>query len=175
MLFRSLNVSMKKLNAKGVQSVKSRVINLKELNPELTIGSVMMAVGEAFESEYGKAEELFTISEDNAPESALARYNHYASWEWLYGKTPNFDVTFEEKFTWGELVLSFKLKGAVIEDSGIYSDAMSTDLVDVLKDVFTGKRLERTELSNALRHATVDDSMREPFLEIAAWIETLAI
>ena len=65
-LGRYLNVSMKKLNAKGVQSVKSRVINLKELNPELTIGSVMMAVGEAFESEYGKAEELFTISEDNA-------------------------------------------------------------------------------------------------------------
>lgn len=174
-LGRYLNVSMKKLNAKGVESVKSRVINLKELNPELTIGSVMMAVGEAFESEYGKAEELFTISEDNAPESALARYNHYASWEWLYGKTPNFDVTFEEKFTWGELVLSFKLKGAVIEDSGVYSDAMSTDLVDALKDVFTGKRLDRTELSNALKNASVDASMREPFLEIATWIETLAI
>jgi lipoate-protein ligase A len=174
-LGRYLNVSMKKLNAKGVESVKSRVINLKELNPQLTIGSVMMAVGEAFESEYGKAEELFTISEDNAPEGALARYNHYASWDWLYGKTPNFDVTFEEKFTWGELVLSFKLKGAVIEDSGVYSDAMSTDLVDVIKDVFTGKKFDRTELSDALKIASVDDNMREPILEIANWIETLAI
>lgn len=170
-----LNVSMKKLNAKGVESVKSRVINLKELNPEITIGSVMMAVGESFESEYGKAVDLFTISEDNASEGALQRYNHYASWEWLYGKTPNFDVTFEEKFTWGELILSFKLKGAVIEDSGIYSDAMSTDLIDALKELFNGKRLERTELSNAVKNASVDDAMREPFLEIAAWIETLAI
>ncbi len=174
-----LNVSMKKLNAKGVESVKSRVINLKELNPELTIESVMLAVGEAFESEYGKVVERFNISEDNAPESALARYNHYASWEWLFGKTPNFDVTFDEKFTWGELVLSFKLKGAVIEDSGVYSDAMSTDLVEALKEIFTGKRLGRTELSNALKEAleksSFDETMRAPFLEIVAWIETLAI
>jgi len=174
-LGRYLNVSMKKLNAKGVESVKSRVINLKELNPEITIGSVMLAVSEAFESEYGKAEGQYTLSEDDSPERALARYNHYASWEWLFGKTPNFDVTFEEKFTWGELVLSFKLKGAVIEESGIYSDAMSTDLIEALKEVFTGKRLERVALSNAVKEASVDETMREPLLEIADWIETLAI
>lgn len=167
-----LNVSMKKLNAKGVESVKSRVINLKELNPDITIQSVMTAVGEAFEFEYGKAEELFTIAEDNAEASALDRYHHYASWSWLYGKTPTFDVTFEEKFTWGELVLSFKLKGAMIEESGVYSDAMSTDLIDVLKELFNGKRFERNELADALKNADVDEAMRAPFDEIAAWLMT---
>lgn len=174
-LGRYLNVSMKKLNAKGVESVKSRVINLKELNPEITIESVMHAISEAFDTEYGKVEEVLTISEDNAPEQALERYHHYASWDWLFGKTPNFDVTFDEKFTWGELVLSFKLKGAVIEESGIYSDAMSTDLVDVLKTLFNGKKLERGELVNALVQAEVPSELKAQFDEIVVWVGALPI
>lgn len=174
-LGRYLNVSMKKLNAKGVESVKSRVINLKELNPELTIRSVMMAIGEAFEAEYGKAEDVYTISEDNAPDQALQRYHHYASWDWRYGKTPDFDVTFDEKFGWGELVMSFKLKGAIIEESGIYSDAMSTDLVDILKTLFVGKKMERATLVSALSQAEVPEALKPQFDEIAVWVEGLPI
>lgn len=169
-LGRYLNVSMKKLQAKGVESVKSRVINLREINPELTIQQMVFALGESFESEYGKAGETYYISETNAPEKALDRFRHYASWDWLYGKTPNFDVTIEEKFTWGELVLSFRLKGATIEECGIYSDAMNTELVEALQGIFDGKRLEKNELSTALKEALVDAALRPQFDEIADWI-----
>ena len=165
-----LNVSMKKLQAKGVESVKSRVINLKELNPEITIRSMMLALGEAFEAEYGKAKETYYISEQSGAEAAQERFQHYASWDWLYGKTPNFDVTIEEKFAWGELVLSFKLKGAVIEACGIYSDAMSTDLVESLKGLFEGRRLEKNDLSEALKNAEVTESIRAQFDEISDWL-----
>ena len=170
-----LNVSMKKLNAKGVTSVKSRVINLKELNPEIDIASVVVAVGEAFEAEYGKADDVYYVSEDNVSGSALERYYHYGSWDWLYGKTPNFDVTFDEKFEWGELVLSFKLRDAIIEDSGVYSDAMSTDLVDLLKTVFNGKRMERRVLGLAISEVDVPEHLKDQFRDISDWIKTLPI
>ena len=170
-----LNVSMKKLNAKGVESVKSRVINLKELNPEITIDAVKNAIAVAFESEYGKADVCHYISEETTSLSAKERFSHYASWEWLFGKTPNFDVTFEEKFEWGELVLSFKLKGAVIEETGIYSDAMNTDLVELLKLRFNGKRLELKALLEALDEIQVMDDLKPQIQEISAWFKTLAI
>lgn len=170
-----LNVSMKKLSAKGVESVKSRVINLKELNPEITIPGMMTAVGEAFEFEYGKAEDIFYISDENPPENAVARYDHYASWEWRFGKTPNFDVTFEEKFTWGELVLSFKLKGAVVEACEVYSDAMNTDLIEAMSGIFVGKRFDREEIKLAVEGIVVSDNLKPAVAEIAQWIETLAI
>lgn len=170
-----LNVSMKKLNAKGVESVKSRVINLKELNPEITIGSVMVAVGEAFESEYGKAIELYTISEDNAPDQALERYRHYASWDWRFGKTPTFDVTFEEKFTWGELVFNVKLKGAIIETCDVYSDAMNTDLVENLKGAFDGVKFDREALIEALEKRNTIDALKENMNEVKEWVGTLPI
>lgn len=170
-----LNVSMKKLSAKGVESVKSRVINLKELNPEITINSVKLAVGEAFESEYGKAVELYTISEDNAPDQALERYQHYASWDWRFGKTPTFDVTFEEKFTWGEIVFDVKLKGAVIESCAVYSDAMNTDLVENLKGAFDGVKFDRSALIEALEKRNTIDALKESMNEVKAWVGTLPI
>lgn len=170
-----LNVSMKKLSAKGVESVKSRVINLKELNPNMTIQSTMDAVAEAFEEIYGVADSVTHISEENASEKAKERYHHYASWDWRFGKTPAFDVTFEEKFTWGELVLSFKLKGAIIEESGIFSDAMSTDLVEGIDGVFNGVKLERESLVGALKKASVDEAHQAMLDDVAGWLLTLPI
>jgi lipoate-protein ligase A len=134
-----------------------------------------MAVGEAFESEYAKADDVYYVSEDNVSGSALERYHHYASWDWLYGKTPNFDVTFDEKFEWGELVLSFKLKDAIIEESGVYSDAMSTDLVDLLKTLFNGKRMERRVLGLAISEVDVPEHLKDQFKDISEWIKTLPI
>lgn len=170
-----LNVSMKKLSAKGVESVKSRVINLKELNPNMSIQSTMDAVAEAFEEIYGKADSVTLISEETASENAKERYHHYASWDWRFGKTPAFDVTFEEKFTWGELVLSFKLKGAIIEESGIYSDAMSTELVEGIGGVFNGVKLERLALVEALKKAKVDESHQAMLYDVAEWLGTLPV
>ncbi|MCD4714593.1 MAG: lipoate--protein ligase [Clostridiales bacterium] len=170
-----LNVSMKKLNAKGVESVKSRVINLKELNPNMTIQSTMDAVSEAFEEIYGIADSVTHISEETASENAKERYHHYASWDWRFGKTPAFDVTFEEKFAWGELILSFKLKGAIIEESGIFSDAMSTDLVEGIDGVFNGVKLEREALVGALKKASVDEAHQAMLDDVSGWLSTLPV
>lgn len=170
-----LNVSMKKLNAKGVESVKSRVINLKELNPEITIPNMMDAISSAFEEIYGNSEETIYISEDNTSESAQSRVDHYASWDWRFGKTPKFDVTFEEKFSWGELVLSFKLKDATIEESRAYSDAMSTDLIEVFDGLFTGVKFEKQALVNTLNNIQIDDSYKVMLDEVSQWVATLPL
>ncbi len=170
-----LNVSMKKLNAKGVESVKSRVINLKELNPEMTIPGTMDAVSEAFGEIYAKPSEVIHVTENNAPEDAKERYHHYASWDWLFGKTPEFDVAFEEKFTWGELVFNFKLKGAVIEESAVYSDAMSTNLVDTLATLFNGVKFEKKSMKEAIEKAVVSEEHQPMMDEIRSWIDTWAL
>ncbi len=174
-LGRYLNVSVKKLQAKGVESVKSRVINLKEINPEITIDGVKESVARAFEKTYGVPEAVNIVSEKEAPQDALDRYHHYASWEWRYGKTPEFDITFEEKFAWGEIVLSFKLKGAVIESSGIYSDAMSTLLVESMQGLFDGKRLDPVELGNAVAGLAVEPLLKDQCSDLEAWLRALPV
>ena len=49
---RYLNPSKAKLQSKGVDSVRSRVVNLKEMNPEVTIESLKAAMGQAFSKVY---------------------------------------------------------------------------------------------------------------------------
>ena len=49
-----LNVPQQKMAAKGVTSVKSRVINLRELVPTLTIEEMQQAMMQAFIAEYGE-------------------------------------------------------------------------------------------------------------------------
>lgn len=168
-LGRYLNVSLKKLNAKGVKSVKSRVINLKTLNPKLTIPMTIDAISDAFESEYGKCDEVTMVSEITASKKALERYHHYASWDWRFGKTPKFDITFDEKFTWGEVVLNFRLKSGLIEETAIYSDAMSTQFIEELYPLFNGLKLEKESLLNALETLEQDDSLKPMISDLKEW------
>lgn len=172
-LGRYLNVSLKKLNAKGVESVKSRVINLKTLNPRLTLPMTKDAICDAFEAEYGKCDETHMISETTASKSALDRYHHYASWEWRIGKTPKFDVTFDEKFDWGEVILNFALKDAIIQESTVYSDAMSTHFIDLLQPVFNGVKFSNTSLVSALDQLETDDVTAPMVEDIKQWLATL--
>ena len=56
-LGRYLRPAPDKLAAKGVQSVRSRVVNLAQLVPGLTVGSLAEALCDAFEAEYGREAE----------------------------------------------------------------------------------------------------------------------
>ncbi|GAU76609.1 lipoate--protein ligase [Fusibacter sp. 3D3] len=174
-LGRYLNVSLKKLKAKGVESVKSRVINLKDLNPKLTIPMTIDAISDAFEREYGKCEEITMVSEITASKKALERYRHYASWDWRFGKTPKFDVTFDEKFTWGEVVLNFALKDALIEETTVYSDAMSTQFIEQLQPLFNGLKLENEPLQTALESLEDSDALKPMIHDLKAWLTDLKL
>jgi len=71
------------------------------------------------------------------------------------------------------LVLSFKLKGAQIEADEVFSDAMSTDLIDALSGIFVGCRLEKADMTEALDQVEVPEAMKAAFSDVRAWIQTL--
>lgn len=172
-----LNVSMKKLESKGVESVKSRVINLKEINPEITVAQIKKALQQAFELEYGTLAdgEVHGVSESHAPIEAIERFNHYASWDWRFGKSPDFEVTFEEKFSWGEVVLEIRTKNAKASEIQVYSDAMSTQFIDDLKVTFSKVRFEKSEMQEALGQMQVSESEKGFLADFMNWFETLPI
>ena len=94
-----LTVSKDKLAAKGIASVRSRVANLCDFKPELTIPLLSMALARAFENDYGKANILQSESIDAQKIDELEKRN--STWEWRMGKSPAFNVTVNNRFTWG--------------------------------------------------------------------------
>lgn len=174
-LSKYLNVSIKKLEAKGVESVKSRVINLKEINPTLTIEAVKSALSDAFSKTYGDVAETVVIDENHAPKDAIERFNHYSSWEWRFGKTPEFQASFEEKFSWGEVVLAIRAKGGVASEIELFSDAMSTQFIESIQNALKTVKFEKAAIEDALTQIAVSDEKKTALDEFKSWVQTLPI
>jgi lipoate-protein ligase A len=154
-LSRYLRPSESKLKAKGVSSVRSRVCNLTEFAPTLTIDDAKQLLADAFRAQYGGAELL-----DPSELDTSAIYPLYSSWEWNYGETPRFDVSLEKRFPWGGLEIMLTLKHASVERAAVYSDSLDTEL--------PGK------ISAALEGAAYTPALCERLAfipEVAAWLK----
>ena len=139
-LGRYLTPSEEKMKAKGVKSVKSRVCNLKDLNPEVTVEAMKTALREAFTEEYG-AFENFTFENLNCEEMQKT-YEAYASWDWKYGKSPECEIVRVKRFTWGEIQVHLKLKNLYITECKVYSDALDVELPAKVERLLLGQRYD---------------------------------
>lgn len=159
-LSRYLTPSEEKMKAKGVKSVESRVCNLKELNADVTVEAMKVALVEAFAEEYGNFESMALVEDvdgctcagscgcGNARICSLATqefretYDLYASWDWRYGKSPECEVVHSKRFSWGEVQVHLKLKNLHIEECKVYSDALDVDLPEKLEKVLINQRFD---------------------------------
>ena len=73
-----LQVSREKIQSKGVESVQSRVINLKEVNSSITLEEVISNLKSTFIQLYGGNGEVLEIN--SFEEEINTLYNKYSSW-----------------------------------------------------------------------------------------------
>ncbi len=137
-LDRYLTVSAKKLRAKGVASVRSRVCNLTEIRPELTIENTRDAIRRAFESHYGMTAENITLTAEQTVEILTLREVR-ASFDWVMGEAPSFDYTMEERFSFGMASLCLSVTDGRITRVEMYTDALDTELPNKVRAALTGE------------------------------------
>ena len=164
-----LNADKEKYESKGVDSVKSRVVNLKELKPEITVGSLAAEMIRAFEEVCGGTADVFGIRDaecgmrnaaDQNPEAGILgpedvkdfnisrgewdyikkTAEFFASDEWLYRNNIKFNVRFSHRFSFGDLDLRFLVERGIIKKSALYSDAMDEEYI-----LEIAGRLKKTE------------------------------
>lgn len=121
---RYLRVSKNKMQSKGVESTRSRVINLVELAPNLTAEDLIPRLKQAAEDVYGLKFEPWEF----APETdRLAKRAEFASPDWLYNQRSNLTILVDERFDWGEVQLEVEVAGDKIKELRLYSDSMAWD------------------------------------------------
>lgn len=151
-LGRYLSPPKAKLQAKGVASVRSRVVNLKELSPALTIHGMRENMVQAFQDVYGLTAEAFVL--DAAMETEIAKLKaEYGSWEYLYGVPLSFTFSCEEKFDWGYIQLQLDAKSGIVQEVGINTDAMDWTLPESIVKALKGCRFETEAMVYALQQA----------------------
>ena len=167
-LGRYLNPSKAKLQAKGVDSVRSRVVNLKELSPDITIDSMKEAMAKAFEKVYDKPMMVITDKDfDHEAIEALRQRN--AGWEWNYGQKLPFSAQWEARFPWGEVQITLSAENGLITGAKVYSDAMDWQLPGQLEALLLGARFEKDDICSRLQKIYPDVAR---WLE-AEWSETM--
>lgn len=138
-----LHPDPRKLRAKGVDSVRSRVGNLG-IAPD----AMLTAIRRAFEETYGRVTELSFSAEALA--KVVPYYEKQSSWDWRMGKTPAFDLELSERFPWGGIELQLTLKDGYVAQAKVFSDAMDADLPDRVAARLTGCRCSSQSLHDAL-------------------------
>ena len=169
-LTKYLNVPESKLKSKGVESVRSRVTNLKDhLDGELAsadtpvlIRAMQDAMIKAAEKEYG-CEAEFTELPD-VPQELLYRY---ASEEWRLGTRIPFEKELIHRFGWGEAQVQLSMKGEYIKDCKIYSDSLETEVFGALEDLLRGCRYDAASIRSLELPGGTPENARELLLYIA--------
>ncbi len=146
-----LQVSKEKMKAKGVKSVKSRVINLAKIVKGLTIDNVREAMITSFQNTYGKASEVNKSSSYLDQKRINQLYEKYTTWEYTYGDAPAFDITFGKRFSFGEIQFHLSLKKGKIQEIKIYSDMMNEKFISELEQVLLGSNYKKDDIINHMR------------------------
>lgn len=152
-----LTPSPLKIKSKGIDSVKARVINLKSLDEEITSEGLISEIIESFQQVYGLRTKVIELNETGASETLLKQTKIYQSWQWNYGESPAFDLSFAEKFAWGLFEIDFKMQNAIIEKARINTDCILRENFHDLE-----KKLQNVPLKSEILEHILGNELKEP-------------
>ena len=134
-----LTVSKTKLEAKGIKSVRSRVVNLCELVPDITVEAFERALIEAFAPD---------VTLPMLSEALFAdRASFLASRKWLLGSDPEFTDEVRYRTDEGEFTLHLTVRGETVTDCQVFTDSLDTTAAERISAKVIGKRFEEVRKS----------------------------
>lgn len=147
---RALNADYKKLDSKGVKSVRSRVTNVREHLPaDMSLDEFKrLIIGGVFHSE---APARYELTPDDAAEAERLRGERYSRWEWNYGSSPAHSIRRSKRFDGvGGVETAMDAENGVIRTLDIYGDFFGIDDPKELAAKLVNLPLTYEALSGAL-------------------------
>lgn len=166
---RYLTVNPAKLASKGVASVRSRITNLQVLRPDITVEILSAAMENSFIKTFCSLEEtnckdrslqIERLTDDDfaGDPALLALTEQFASWNWRFGESIQFDSLIENKFDWGHIQICLNVHQGIVSSAQIYSDALDCDFIDNVINCLKGARFHSKLLAEGvLQHAAEGD------------------
>jgi len=151
---RALNPDAEKYLSKGVKSVRSRVTNIREhLKEDMDIKTFKRKLLEhIFEGEKDIPE--YKLTEKDWKRIREIADKRYRNWDWVYGRSPKFNVQHKHRFPAGTVDIRLEVKKGVIDEAAIYGDFFGVGDVKDIEALLIGTRYDRDAVSDKLE--TVD-------------------
>ncbi len=148
-LSRYLSPSKAKLQAKGVSSVRSRIINLSEIIPEITIENAKENLIEAFSDIYDAPVSKYDLTTDQLLRIEESQ-KKFSSWDWIYGAPLPFSFTCEDRFSWGSFQLLLQVNKGIITEAKVYTDAMQWKIASEIENCLSGIDFSVPSITDAI-------------------------
>ncbi len=144
-----LNVSLDKMQGKGIDSVRSRVVNLNVYKQDLTIEKMQQFLLCALEEVYGltACERKITDSEKKEME---CRRELYSSENFLLGENVKFEASLSGRFPWGGIEILFSAKSGVFDEVKVYSDALDDTFPPAMEGALLGLPFSKEQMTSKL-------------------------
>lgn len=150
-LAKALKVSKDKFESKGVKSVRARVTNIiDELPEKISVEDFRDLLLDYMKQEYPDMTEYVLTEEDLAAIQELKEHK-FATWDWNYGKSPDYNVRRATKFTSGKVEIFANVVESKIQDIKIYGDFFGIEDVAAVEDALCGVRYEREDVLETLQ------------------------
>ncbi|MEM5773850.1 MAG: lipoate--protein ligase, partial [Anaerolineaceae bacterium] len=149
-LVNALNVKAAKITSKGIKSVRSRVANISEylMEPMTTMEFRQRILKSLFGNQQDIPE--YVLQEADWKQIKEIAQNRYFTWEWNYGRSPDFNVQKVQRFDFGEIDARINVSHGQITSVKFFGDYQSTEDVERLEACLTGVRYDRESLTAAL-------------------------
>jgi len=156
-LTEALKVIHLKLQKKGIDSVASRVVNLKDISKEITINSLKHALIKSFNDFYKTNAEIININEGTIDVTDYIK--KYSSWEWNYSESPDFNVTLEEKFSWGLIEIYAVVSDGIIKNCKIYTDSIKLEDFHKLEKALENEMFKAENMTKVIKSSIKDNQI----------------
>lgn len=154
----ALKVKPVKMESKSTKSVRSRVttINANAQRP-ITMDEFKLALKDKVAA--GNPMETYELTEEDLAAIKKLRDEKYATWEWIYGFSPEYTVRKEEKFDGGIVTAHMNVENGRIKEIRLFGDFFGNGEMGELEETLQGLPLD-DNLEAALEQIHIDEFMK---------------
>lgn len=142
-----LKVDPDKIKAKGVKSVRSRIANISEFLPEMTLKDFW----DYLKSEFSNGDlELTEFTPKELEQARMLEKEKYSTWEWNYGKSLAADIVNKKRFDGGTVEVYISLNHGHVTSVRFRGDFMSLEPLNMLEKAFEECEYKKEALMEVL-------------------------
>jgi len=149
-LVRALSPDDEKIVSKGIQSVRQRVTNIIDYLPK-PISSE--AFGDRMIEFLTYGRKTYRLSAQDIACVNRIKQNQFDTWDWNFGKSPQFNLCKEQRFSGGKLTVCMQVNAGVIEDIAFSGDFFAQGDLENARQALIGLRHEVNAVRGALEGA----------------------
>ena len=143
----SITVAEDKIIAKGIKSVRERVINISEvIKDNITSENFRDIMLDSLL----KNSTTYTLTKEDIKSINKIQKEKFESWYWNYGKNPIFNISRYKRFNGGRVDFKLNVKKGIIKNCTIEGDFFLSGEISILEESFIDCKYVREDISKLL-------------------------